>query len=122
LIADTSDVDEPKDTSLTSHTFDTIPTDFTPLSDPHSPLAADRLSRLRSHPLRYRELVAHISVYPPVLVTACCDPEEVKAKEDIFEQPSVPGLITGPHHIPACATPDAIALLSTRGCVEPKTT
>jgi hypothetical protein len=29
-------------------------------------------------------------------------------------------MITGPHHIPAGATPDAIALLSARECVEPK--
>jgi hypothetical protein len=43
-----------------------------------------------------------------------------KTKEDIFEQPSVPDLIIGPHHIPLGATPIAIVLLSARYCVEPK--
>jgi hypothetical protein len=61
-----------------------------------------------------------MSDYPPVLVTACCDPDEGKAKEDIFEQPFVPDLITGPHHIPECATPAPVALLSARDCLEPK--
>jgi hypothetical protein len=59
--------------------------------------------------------------YPPVLVTACCDHEQGKAKEDIFELPFVPDLINGPHHIPTGASPSAIALLSARDCVEPKT-
>jgi hypothetical protein len=55
-----------------------------------------------------------MSEYPPVLVTVCCDPEYGKAKEDISAQPSVPGMITRPHHIPASATPAPIALLSAR--------
>jgi hypothetical protein len=62
-----------------------------------------------------------MSEYPPVLVTACCDAKQGKAKEDTFQQPSVPGLISGSHHIPASATHDAIALLSARDCVELKT-
>jgi hypothetical protein len=61
-----------------------------------------------------------MSSYSPVLVTAYCDPEKGKSKEDIFEQPSVPILIIGPHHIPTCAALDAIALLSARHYVEQK--
>jgi hypothetical protein len=64
--------------------------------------------------------VAHMSAYPPTLVTACCDPEQGKAKEDIFEQPHVPDLITGPPHTPCGTSPNAVALLSARECVEPK--
>jgi hypothetical protein len=56
--------------------------------------------------------------YPPVLVTACCDHEQGKAKEDIFELPFVPNLINGPIYIPAGASPAAVALLSARDCVE----
>jgi hypothetical protein len=33
----------------------------------------------------------------------------------------VPDLVIGPHHIPACASHAAVALLSARDCVEPKT-
>jgi hypothetical protein len=62
-----------------------------------------------------------MSEYPPVLVTACSDPEQGKANQDIFEQPFVPDLITGPHHIPASALLAAVALLSTHDCVETKT-
>ena len=81
----------------------------------------DRPSRLRSHPLRYGDLVAHMAEYPQVLVTACCDPNQRKAKEDISELPFVPDLIIGPHHIPPAASPSAVALRSARDCVEPKT-
>jgi hypothetical protein len=59
--------------------------------------------------------------YPPVRVTACCDPEQGKAKEDIFELPFVPDLVTCSTHIPAGASRAAVALLSARDCVEPKT-
>jgi hypothetical protein len=59
--------------------------------------------------------------YPPVLVTACCDPDHGKAKEEIFELPFAPDLIIDPHHIPAGASPSAVALLSARDSVEPKT-
>jgi hypothetical protein len=61
-----------------------------------------------------------MSDYPPVLVTACCDPDHGKANEDIFEQPFVPDLIIGSHHIQAGVSPAAVALLSARECVEPK--
>jgi hypothetical protein len=59
-----------------------------------------------------------MSDYPLFLVTACCAPDQGKSKEDIFEQPFVPELIIGPHHIPAGATHAAVALLSARECVE----
>jgi hypothetical protein len=55
-----------------------------------------------------------------VCVTTLCGPEQGKAKEDIFELPFVPDLVTGPHHIPSSASPAAVALLSARDCVEPK--
>jgi hypothetical protein len=45
---------------------------------------------------------------------------KAKAKEDIFELPFVPDLITSPHHIPAGAPPSAVAILSARDCVEQK--
>jgi hypothetical protein len=61
-----------------------------------------------------------VSDYPPTLVTACCDPEQGKAKEDIFEHPHVPDLIIGPPHTHAGTSPIAIALMSPRECVEPK--
>jgi hypothetical protein len=61
-----------------------------------------------------------MSDYPPTLVPECCDRDHGKAKEDIFEQPHVPDLITCPPHTPAGATPTAVALLSARECVEPK--
>jgi hypothetical protein len=61
-----------------------------------------------------------MSDYPPILVTACCDHNQGKAKEDIFEQPHVPDLIIGPPHTLIGAAPTTVALLSTRDCVEPK--
>jgi hypothetical protein len=82
-----------------------------------APLAAPRQARLRSHPLRYGEMVAHVSNYPPTFVTACCDPEHGNAKEDIFEHPHVPDLITVPPHTPAGTSPTAVALMSARECV-----
>jgi hypothetical protein len=88
VITDTSDDDSPQDTSLTSHPL------VNPMSDPQPPPTAPRQARLRSHPLRYGDLVAHMSYYPPTLVTACCDPDKGKAKEDIFEKPYVPDMIT----------------------------
>jgi hypothetical protein len=57
---------------------------------------ADRPHRLRSHPIRFGEVVAHLSDYPHVLVTACCDHEQGKAKGDIFEQLNVVTLIIAP--------------------------
>jgi hypothetical protein len=62
VITDSSD-DAPA-TSPQSH-----PIDIT-LPKPLPPHAAPRQARLRSHPLRYGELVAHLSDYPPTLVTA----------------------------------------------------
>jgi hypothetical protein len=61
-----------------------------------------------------------MSDYPPTLVTACCDLEQGKAKEDILEQPQVPDLITGPPHTLAFTSPIAVVLLSGRECVELK--
>jgi hypothetical protein len=114
VITDLSDDDSAEDFSPQSHPI------VTALSDLQPPPTAPRHARLRSHPLRYKELVAHMSDYPPTLVTACCDPEHGKAKEDIFEQSHVPDLITSPPHTPAGTSPTAVALLSARECVEPK--
>jgi hypothetical protein len=50
----------------------------------------------------------------------CYEPEHGKAKADIFEQPHVDGLVTGPQQLPACAASDALALLSAKDCDEPK--
>jgi hypothetical protein len=61
-----------------------------------------------------------MSAYPPTLVMAFCDHEHGKAKEDIFEQPSVPDLISGPPHTPFGTSSTTVALLSARECVEPK--
>jgi hypothetical protein len=80
---------------------------------------ADSSYRLRSHPLRYGELVAHMSDYPTVHVTTCFDPEQGKAKEDIVEQPNVARLIPSPPHQPTGVLADAVALLSAGDCVEP---
>jgi hypothetical protein len=109
-----SDDESPLDTSPPYHPIDT------PLSDPQLPPSAPRQARLRSHPLRYADLVAHMSDYPPTLVTTCCDPDQGKAKEDIFEQPHVRDLITGPPHTLAGTSPIVVALMSARECVEPK--
>jgi hypothetical protein len=65
VIADPSD--DALAASPQSHSIDIT------LSKPLPPLAAPRQPRLRSHPLRYGEVVAHVSDYPPTLVTACCD-------------------------------------------------
>jgi hypothetical protein len=80
---------------------------------------ADRPHRIMSHPIRYGELVAHRSDYPHVFVTACCDSELGKAKEDIVEQPNVATLINGPPHLHARTSAITIALLSAKNCVEP---
>jgi hypothetical protein len=58
--------------------------------------------------------------YPLTLVTTCYDPDKGKAKEDIFEQPHVPDLITGPPHTHAGTSPIVVVLTSARECVEPK--
>jgi hypothetical protein len=41
-------------------------------------------------------------------------------KEDIFEHPHDPDLITSPPHTPTGTSPTAVALLTARECVEPK--
>jgi hypothetical protein len=55
-------------------------------------------------------MLSALADYPPTLVTACCDLEQGKAKEDIFEHPHVPDLIIGPpprtrRHIVYCRRP-----------------
>jgi hypothetical protein len=114
VITDSSDDDSSHNPSPTSHPLDTPP------PDPQPPPTARRQARLRSHPFRYGDLVAHMSDYPSTLVTACCYPDQDKAKVDMFEQPHVPNMSTGPSHTRAGATPIAVALLSARECVEPK--
>jgi hypothetical protein len=37
-------------------------------------LDTNRPTRLRSRPTKFGEYVAHLSAYPPVFVTVCCDP------------------------------------------------
>jgi hypothetical protein len=114
VITDSSDAKPPMDTSPQSHPIDTT------LPEAQTPHTTPRQTRLRSHPLRYGELVAYMSAYPPTLVTACSDSAHGTTKEDIFEQPHVPGLLTGPPHTHAGTSPIAVALLSARECVEPK--
>jgi hypothetical protein len=89
------------------------------VDDTPRPPEAARPTRLWSHPIRYGELVAHLSDYLCVLVTTRCGPKHGKAKKDIFEQPNVVMLIIGPHHLQAGATIGALALISVRDCVEP---
>jgi hypothetical protein len=101
------------------------PLDLDPLAD-DPPIAAsapplpnhDRPSRLQPHPIRSGELVAHMSHHPRVFVTTCCDPEEGQATKDIVAQPDVATLITRPPYLPAGATPQDVALMSARDCVE----
>jgi hypothetical protein len=71
LIIDASDADDPDDTSPRSHplAIDTIA-----ITNTHRPPEAHRPPRLWSQPIRYGEVVAHLSDYLPVLVTTCCDP------------------------------------------------
>jgi hypothetical protein len=78
-----------------------------------------RPNRLRSHPIRYGELVAHMSDHPRVFVATCCDPEEGKATEDIVAQPDMATQVIGPPHLPPGATTNDIAFLPARDYVEP---
>jgi hypothetical protein len=41
----------------------------------------DRAARIRAHPIRFGEYATHLSAYPLVYVTACCDPKQVVAIE-----------------------------------------
>jgi hypothetical protein len=107
------------------------PLDLDPMADqdlrPDPPSAAsvpplrdhDHPSRFRSHPIRYGEIVAHLSDHPRVFVATRCDHEEGKATEDIVAQPYLATFIVGPPHVPAGATLASVALLSVRDCVEP---
>ena len=104
----------------------TNPSGDTPATSPHSypiniplpdlmlPHAAPRQVRLRSHPLRYGEMIAHVSDYPTTLVTAYCDLGKGKCNEDIFEHPHVPDHITSPPLTHAGTSPPAVALISAR--------
>jgi hypothetical protein len=86
-------------------------------NDDGPPLHDDnRRTRIRSHPIRFREYVAHLSAYPPVYVTACCDPKEGVAREDIVEQPNLAFNVVAPPHQHAGIV---VALLSVRDCFEP---
>jgi hypothetical protein len=78
----------------------------------------DRPSRLRSYPILYGELVAHLFDHPRVFIATCFNPEEVKSTEVIVAQPDQATLIIGPPHVPAGATSHDITLLSARDCVE----
>jgi hypothetical protein len=81
LISDATDMDIDRGSAPTSH-----PLDLDQMADedlnPDSPAAAstsplpdhDHPSRLRSHPIRYGEIVAHLSDHPRVIVATCCDP------------------------------------------------
>jgi hypothetical protein len=64
----------------------------------------------------FGEYVAHMSAYPPVYVTACCDPKQGVAREGIVEQPNLAFTVFAPPHQPAGTV---VALLSARDCVEP---
>jgi hypothetical protein len=77
VITDALDTDDAQDTSPMSHplALDTLDVNDTP-----RPLEAARQPRLRSHPIRYGEFVAHLSDYSLVLVITCCDPKRGKAR------------------------------------------
>jgi hypothetical protein len=75
-----------------------------------------RQTRIRSHPIRFGEYVAHLSAYPPVYVTACYELEQGATKEDIVEHAILALTVAAPPHQPAGT---AVALLSARDYVEP---
>jgi hypothetical protein len=77
------DLDPHADEEL--HLDPLVATSTPPLHDHGCP------SRLRSHPIRNGELVAHLSDHPRV-----ADPEGGKATEDIVAQPDMASLITAP--------------------------
>jgi hypothetical protein len=54
------------------------------LMTPPLRLDADRPSSFRSHPICLGEYVAHLSEYPNVFVTTCCDFDHGKAPENTF--------------------------------------
>jgi hypothetical protein len=106
VIANASDTSSDHNHSPQSHPLDTSDADDTS----HMPYAP-RPHRLRSHPVCYGELVAHLSDYPPVRITTCCDPEQGKAKEDIVEHPNVAQLVICSTHHSTGASDSAIDLL-----------
>jgi hypothetical protein len=86
MISDASDAADgssqfPISHVMTAYTMDT--------DDGHPPHDVNRMSRLHSHPIRFGEYVVHLSIYPPVFITACCDLEQGKAEGDIIEQPNL---------------------------------
>jgi hypothetical protein len=126
LISDAPDMDSDRGSAPQSHALDIDPLANKDLY-PDPPFAAsdpplpdhDRSGRLRSHPIRYGEPVAHLSDHLRVFVATCCDHEEGKATEDIVAQPDQATLITCPPHLPAGAAPPNVALMSARDYAEP---
>jgi hypothetical protein len=126
LISDVPDMGLDRGSAPQSHPLDLDPiTDEDLRTDPPSLASApqlpdhDRPSHLRSHPIRYGELVAHLSDHPRVFVVTCCDPEEGKATWNIVAQPDMATLTFGPPHVPRGTTPYDVALLSAWDGVEP---
>jgi hypothetical protein len=126
LISDDTDMDIDGSSSPHSHPLDLDPRADEELQlDPSTAAAAsplpnhNRPNPLQSHPIRYGELVAHLSNHPRVFVATCRDHEEGKATEDIIAQPAMATLITAPPHLPAGATTHYVALMSAMDCVEP---
>jgi hypothetical protein len=68
VTTDAPNIDDAHDTSSMSHP---LALDTHGVPDTPRPLEAARSPRLRSHLIRYGELVAHMFDYPPVLVTSC---------------------------------------------------
>jgi hypothetical protein len=127
VISDRSETEGNHGSEPQSHPLDLVPFDADGALDldprdaaeappPHE---LDRPHRMRSHPVRYGELVAHLSDHPHVLVATRFDHEEGKATKDLVAQPDMATLTSSPQHLPAGATSRAIALLSARDCVEP---
>jgi hypothetical protein len=62
-----------------------VPPEPVDIDDGPPMLDNNRQTRIRSHLIRFDEYVAHLSAHPTAYVTACCDPEQGVAKEDIVE-------------------------------------
>jgi hypothetical protein len=98
LINDALDANSGNDHVPHSHPLDLDTRD----ADDAPPLTdADRPHRLKSHPIRNGEPVAHLSDYLHVFVTAFDDHEQGKAKEDIVVVPNAATLITASTHLHA---------------------
>jgi hypothetical protein len=83
LICDDPELDSDRGSTPQSHPLHIDPRADEELHlDPHVVATApplldhDRPSRLRFHPIRHGELVAHLSDHPRVFVATCYDPEE----------------------------------------------